>query len=114
MGGVVVQRFNIDDLDISFDDDYYDEENQMEYITLEHIHRRHLYGPITSVGAFVGPLPLGWRQRHAGRGIDMLLTDFLELVADENNDLAPQTLRIQGLIFDEKDITGVPDLPVQW
>ena len=46
LGGVVVQRFNINELNIHFDNDIYNEENPMEYIMLQHIHRRHLYGPI--------------------------------------------------------------------
>ncbi|OEU07396.1 hypothetical protein FRACYDRAFT_251201 [Fragilariopsis cylindrus CCMP1102] len=109
LGGVVVQRFNIDDLDIHFEDDLYDEENQMETILLD-INRRHLYGPIVCVDARIKPLPLGLRQGHTGD--EMLLTDFFELVADENNELAPQTFIIKALFFDEKDIAGVPDLPV--
>ncbi|OEU11709.1 hypothetical protein FRACYDRAFT_244832 [Fragilariopsis cylindrus CCMP1102] len=86
LGGVVVQRINIDDLNVQFEDDLYDEENRMEYIMVQHINRRHLSG-------------LG----HAGG--DILLKDLLELVADETNDLTPQTLIINELIFDEKDLT---------
>ena len=44
-------------------------------------------------------------QGHAGG--DILLKDLLKLVADENNDLTPQTLIINGLVFDAKDITGI-------
>ena len=41
----------------------------------------------------------------------MLLTDFFELVPDENNGLTPQTLVvIHELKFDEKDITGITSL----
>lgn len=59
LGGVVVQRFDIDDLNIYFDDDpCYDEKNQMEYITFQHMNR-HLYGPIDLVDGKIGPLPLG-------------------------------------------------------
>ena len=103
LGGVVVQRINIDDLNVQFEDDLYDEENRMEYIMLQHINRRHLSGLITCVDGKIGPLPLGWGQGHAGG--DMLLKDLLELVADETNDLTPQTLIINELIFDEKDLT---------
>ena len=56
--------------------------------------------------ADIGPLPLGWREEHAV-GDDMALTDFLELVADENNDLIPQTLKFTDLVFRVKDITGI-------
>ncbi|OEU11668.1 hypothetical protein FRACYDRAFT_244787 [Fragilariopsis cylindrus CCMP1102] len=89
LGGVVVQRFNIDDADliICFEDEY-DEVNRTEDVTLRHINRRNLYGPIGCVAGIIGPLPLGWRQRHVDH--DMVLTDFLELVADDNN-LTPQT-----------------------
>ena len=106
LGGVVVQRFNIDDLTIHFCDSVYDEENRMEKIWLQHnINRRHLYGPITYMSAFIKPLSLGWKQGHAGD--EMLLTDFFELVPDENNGLTPQTLIIEALVFDGKDITGI-------
>ena len=107
LGGVVVQRFNIDDLNISFVG-LYDEENRMEYIHLNHkiTPRPNGSGPIECVHADIGPLPLGWGQGHAV-GDDMVLTDFLELVADENNDLTPQTLIINGLVFDAKDVTGI-------
>jgi hypothetical protein len=37
----------------------------------------------------------------------MAMIDLLQLVADESNDLPPQTLIINGLIFNEKDITGI-------
>ena len=41
----------------------------------------------------------------------MSLTDFFELVPDENNGLTPQTLMIiHELTFDEKDITGIMSL----
>ncbi|OEU07567.1 hypothetical protein FRACYDRAFT_264895 [Fragilariopsis cylindrus CCMP1102] len=102
LGGVVVQRFSVDDLNIQFYDDFYDEENRMEYI---HIHGPNGSGPIACVRGIIGPLPLGWGQRHADG--DMDLTDLLEEVADENNDLTPQTLIINGLSFREKDITGI-------
>ena len=70
----------------------------MEFIWLQHnINRRHLYGPIECVAGEIGPLPLGWRQGHAGD--EMALTDFLELVADETNDLTPQTLLVEALVF---------------
>ncbi|OEU09148.1 hypothetical protein FRACYDRAFT_271570, partial [Fragilariopsis cylindrus CCMP1102] len=93
LGGVVVQRFNIDDLIIHFCECVYDEENRMEKIWLQHnINRRHLYGPIEYVHGYMGPWPLGWRQGLAGH--DMLLTDLLERVADDNNNLIPQTLII--------------------
>ena len=89
---------------MNFCDDYYDEENRTQYIALEHdINRRHLYGPIHHLDAFIGPLPLGWRQRHDGDF--MGLTEFLEEVADEYNDPTPQTLVITELHFREKDIT---------
>jgi hypothetical protein len=136
-GGVVVQRFNIDDLTIHFQYDPLDDDNyQMESITLKHIHpRRNVSGPITCVRGTYGPLPLGWRQGQAvgdnpfladlgwgqeltveiaGRelaGRTMLLTDFFRLVADENNGLTPQTLMtIHELVFDEQDITGIMSL----
>ena len=104
-GGVVVQRFNIDDLTIQFVQDGYDEENPMQCIALHNniYHRRHLSGPILCVDGKIGPLPLGWGQNRRA----MLLTDFFELVADENNGLTPQTLIIEGLLFDEKDIAGL-------
>ena len=106
LGGVVVQRFNIDDLNIQFDDELYDEKNRMEYIHIAP--RPNGSGPIECVHADIGPLPLGWREGHAvGDEHDMVLTDFLELVADENNDLTPQTLIINGLVFDAKNITGI-------
>ena len=97
-GGVVVQRFNIDDLTIQFVQDGYDEENPMQFIALH-----NLSGPILCVDGKIGPLPLGWGQNRRS----MLLTDFFELVADENNGLTPQTLIIEGLLFDEKDIAGL-------
>jgi len=108
LGGVVVQRFNIDDLNIHFDNDIYNEENPMEYIILQHIHRRHLSGLITCVDGKIGPLL--WRRGQGHAGGDILLTDLLELVADENNDLTPQTLIINGLVFRVKDITGIMSL----
>ena len=137
-GGVVIQKFNIDDLTIHFQYDPLDDDNyQMESITLKHIHpRRNVSGPITCVRGTYGPLPLGWRQGQAvgdnpfladlgwgqeelaveiaGRelaGRTMLLTDFFRLVADENNGLTPQTLMtIHELVFDEQDITGIMSL----
>ena len=63
-------------------------------------------GPITCVYGKIGPLPLGWRQGHVV-GDDMVLTDFLELVADETNDLTPQTLLINALNFRRKDVAGL-------
>ena len=106
LGGVVVQRFNIDDLNIQFDDDLYDEENRMEFITLQNNYSRpNGSGPIECVHGKIGPL---YQSQLAGH--DMLLTDLLELVADENNDLTPHTLIIEGLIFDEKDISGIMSL----
>ncbi|OEU11734.1 hypothetical protein FRACYDRAFT_244856 [Fragilariopsis cylindrus CCMP1102] len=138
LGGVRIQRFNIDDLTIHFRYDAYDDDNhQMECITLKHIHPRPNGngGPITGVRGIYGPLPLGWRQGQAvgdnpfladlgwgqelaveieGRelaGREMLLTDFFKLVADENNGLTPQTLMvISELIFDKKDIIGIMSL----
>ena len=108
LGGVAVQRFSIDNLNIHIDNDIYNEENPMEYIMLQHINRRHLYGPIACVDGLIGPL-LWWRgQGHAGG--DILLKDLLKLVADENNDLTPQTIIIKELIFYEKDITGTMSL----
>ena len=104
LGGVVVQQSNIDDLTIYFYDDAYDEENRMQYIHITP--RPSRSGPIECVHADIGPLPLGWREEHAV-GDDMVLTDFLELVADENNELTPQTLIINGLVFRKKDITGI-------
>ncbi|OEU06661.1 hypothetical protein FRACYDRAFT_265802 [Fragilariopsis cylindrus CCMP1102] len=100
MGGVIVQRFNIDDPNIQFDDELYDEENRMEYIHIDGGGN----GPIVSVHGKLGPLPLGWGQRHTG-GDDIVLTDLLEEVADENNELTPQTLIIEALTFREKDVT---------
>ena len=98
-GGVVVQRFNIDDLTIQFVQDGYDEESPMQFIALH-----NLSGSILCVDGKIGPLPLGWGQNRRA----MLLTDFFELVADENNGLTPQTLMvIHELIFDEKDISGL-------
>ena len=106
LGGVVVQRFNIDDLNIQFDDDLYDEENRMEFITLQNNYSRpNGSGPIECVHGKIGPL---YQSQLAGH--DMLLTDLLELVADENNDLTPHTLIIEGLIFHEKDISGIMSL----
>ena len=111
LGGVKVQQVNIDDITIYFYDDGYDEENRMQYIWLNLFSDRgpNISGPIVRMmDAKIGPLPLGWRQRHVvGDGIDMLLTNFLELVADEKNDLTPQTLKIQALVFDEKTIPGL-------
>jgi hypothetical protein len=104
LGGVVVQRFNIDDLNIQFDDELYDEETRMEYIHIAP--RPDGSGPIECVHGRIGPLPLGWGQRHTG-GDDMVLTNFLELVADENNDLTRQTLIIEELTFRERDVTGI-------
>ena len=98
LDGVVVQQFNIDDLIMSWcscdcDCDLHD------LIYLKHnINRRHLYGPIQYVVGEIAPLPLGWQQGHAGN--DMVLTDLLELVADETNDLTPQTLIIKALVFE--------------
>ena len=41
----------------------------------------------------------------------MLLTDFLRLVADDNNGLTPQTLMtIHELVFDGKDMSGIMSL----
>ena len=97
-GGVVVQRFNIDDLTIQFVQDGYDEESPMQFIALH-----NLSGPILCVDGKIGPLPLRWGQNRRA----MLLTDFFGLVADENNGLTPQTLIIEGLLFDEKDIAGL-------
>ena len=58
LGGVVVQRFNIDDLNMNFyDDTAYDEVNRMEYIHI--IPRPNGSGPIVSVHGKIGPLPLG-------------------------------------------------------
>ena len=107
LGGVVVQRINIDDLNITFVD-HSDEENRLEYITLHNnINRRpNGSGPISLMHGIIGPLPLGWGQRHTG-GDDIALTDLLEEVADENNELTPQTLIINGLVFRVKDITGM-------
>ena len=106
LGGVVVQRFNADDLSIHFQNDPYDDNNhQMKFATL----KRNCSGPITCVRGRFGPLPLGWGQELVGR--EMLLTDFFELVPDENNGLTPQTLVvIHELKFDEKDITGIMSL----
>ena len=91
---------------MSWYDDLNDEENRMEGICLEH--RRHLYGPIEYVHGKIGPLPLGWRQENAGD--EMLLINFLGVVADEGNDLTPQTLIIEELTFRKKDITGIMSL----
>ncbi|OEU14332.1 hypothetical protein FRACYDRAFT_240867 [Fragilariopsis cylindrus CCMP1102] len=103
-GGVVIQRFNIDDMSILFLPD-----PGKSNIALRHnINRRHLYGPIYLMQGIIGPLPLGWRQRLVDR--DMLLTDLLERVANENNDLTPQTLMIKALVFDKKYITGILSL----
>ena len=108
LGGVVVQRFNIDDMSILFLPDPYDEESRMKEITLQYnINRRHLYGPIANVFGKIGPLPLGWQQGQVPANGLMSLTDLLEHVADENNDLTPQTLIIKALTFREKDITGL-------
>ncbi|OEU18122.1 hypothetical protein FRACYDRAFT_238556 [Fragilariopsis cylindrus CCMP1102] len=106
-GGVSVQRFNIDDLTIHFQyDQCHDDNDQLEYITLKHIHPRpNVSGPITSVRGRYGPLPLGWRWDLAGR--DMLLTDFIKIDADVNNGLTP--FIIHELIFDEKDVSGIID-----
>ena len=105
LGGFNVQQLNIDDLYISYDDD------RTEDIWLLPLINRgpNISGPIVCMDAKIGPLPLGWREEHAV-GDDMVLTDFLELVADENNDLTPQTLIINALVFDAKDITGIMSL----
>ena len=108
LGGVAVQRFSIDNLNIHIDNDIYNEENPMEYIILQHIHRRHLYGPIACVDGLIGPLL--WRRGQGHAGGDILLKDLLKLVADENNDLTPQTIIIKESIFFEKDITGLMSL----
>ena len=84
----------------------------MEFIWLQHNNSRDpsRSGPIVCmINANIGPLPLGWRQGHLA-GDEMSLTDFLELVADENNDLTPQTLKIQALVFDEEAIPGIMSL----
>ena len=109
VGGVVVERIIIDHLNIEFRDDEYDEENQMESIMLHHNinRRRHLSGLITCMDGKIGPLPLGWRQRHAGGNTRWDLTEFLEEVADENNDLTPQTLMIKGLVLLKNDMSGI-------
>ena len=104
LGGVDVQRFNIDGLIIHLYDGLYDEETRTEDIQ---IYVPSGSGPVEYVHGYIGPLPLGWQQKHVPQhaGDDMLLTDLLERVADENNDLTPQTLIIYGLSFREKDIT---------
>ncbi|OEU11344.1 hypothetical protein FRACYDRAFT_245669 [Fragilariopsis cylindrus CCMP1102] len=71
LGGVAVQRFSIDNLNIHIDNDIYNEENPMEYIILQHIHRRHLYGPIACVDGLIGPLL--WRRGQGHAGGDILL-----------------------------------------
>jgi hypothetical protein len=60
------------------------------------------------VDGIIGPLL--WRRGQGHAGGDILLTDLLELVADENNDLTPQTIIIKESIFFEKDITGLMSL----
>ncbi|OEU10418.1 hypothetical protein FRACYDRAFT_271141 [Fragilariopsis cylindrus CCMP1102] len=111
LGGVKVQQFNIDDLYISFAG-LYDEENRMEYIHFNHdiTPPPNGSGPVAQVHGRIGPLPLGWGLRNTGDEDGMVLTDFLELVSDENNDLTPQTLVIIGLVFDEKAISGIMSL----
>ncbi|OEU09128.1 hypothetical protein FRACYDRAFT_249041 [Fragilariopsis cylindrus CCMP1102] len=106
LGGVDVQRFNIDGLIIHLYDGLYDEETRTEDI---HIHVPNGSGPVEYVHGYIGPLPLGWQQKHVPQhaGDDMLLTDLLERVADENNDLTPQTLIIKGLTFYENAIPGI-------
>ena len=102
LGGVDVQRFNIDGLIIHLYDGLYDEETRTEDIQ---IYVPSGSGPVEYVHGYIGPWPLGWRQGLAGN--EMLLTDLLERVANANNDLIPQTLIIKALVFDEKDITGI-------
>ena len=107
--GVVMQRFDIDYSVVHFEQDYsYDSENQVKYNirlynTYEYSNSNpRLCGPIKSISGKIGPL-----RRDQFGGVDMSVRKLLELIADDRNDLQPLNISINGLMIQEKDISGV-------
>ena len=74
LGGVVMQRFDIDYSVVHFQQDYpYDSENQVKYIRLYNTYEYsnsypRLCGPIKSISRKIGPLR---RDQFGGEGSDI-------------------------------------------